>query len=366
MRKILMILVLIFTLLFINIGFSEKIEIKYMDSFFDQIKEYKDTERDLYQSILMGALDSDITIENFSKVFDSYLSASELSKLEARGISLEDIRENILKLKTWSYKDRMALIEYGMMDDSTLAQEKIKALNEKNDENDDVINSNTMNDSDTSKEVKAVEVPLKEQLKQNNFIYQRFEIINKDKSFLDLKDHWAKNTIEKFAAYGIINGVGEDNFEPNRPIKESEIISLLIRIGLQDKTVVDTSDIHLSEIYENKWYTENLKIASKFGIFGNQKIDPEEYPSREKIVYYIVNLAEVMNIIPEELEIPDERFIDYETINPNFYEAVIKAKTLGFIHGNPDGTFKPKQAITRGEIIKVLDNFYEYIFKITI
>jgi len=366
MRKVLTVSILIFTLLLSNMGFSEKIEIKYMDSFFDQIKQYEAQERDFYQSILMGALDSNKTIENFAKVFDSYLSASELSKLEANGIVLEDIQENILKLKTWSFDDRMALIEYGMMDDAALAQEKIEALNEKNSSLSSSLSSTT-NTSGEDRTVNSLseKIALNEQLKEKNFIYERFQIENENKTFEDLKDHWARATVEKFAAFGVINGVDAESFEPNRPIKESEIISLLIRIGLKDKSLVDISTIDLSEGYENQWYTENIKVAKALGIYQDQIIQPNQFPSREKIIYYVINLAETMNIVPEDLEVSNEKFIDYETIAPNFYEAVLKAKSLGFIQGSPDGTFKPKQAITRGEIVKVLDNFYEYIFKVT-
>lgn len=375
MKKIVTTLILIFLLIGSTVGFSEKIEIKYMDSFFDQIKKYEAQERDFYQSILMGALDSDKTIENFSKVFDSYLSTAELNKLEDNGIALEDIEENILKLKTWSFKDRMALIEYGMMDDTELAQEKIKALNEKNakqtNSNDTSGGSSGTENTAEEDANESPEAPveekqlLKEQLKENNFIYQRLKVENESKTFEDLKDHWAKATVEKFAAFGIVNGVDGNNFEPNRPIKESEIISLLMRIGLQNKDLVDTSAIDLSESYENQWYTENLKVANALGIYGEETMQPNQFPSREKIVYYVVNLAEKMTIVPDDLEISNEKFIDHETIAPTFYTAVLKAKALGLVQGNPDGTFKPKQAIKRGEVIKILDNFYEYIFTIT-
>jgi len=366
MRKVLTVSILIFTLLLSNVGFSEKIEIKYMDSFFDQIKQYEQEEREFYQSVLMGALDSNRTIENFAKVFDSYLSDSELKKLKANGIALEDIQENILKLKTWSFKDRMALIEYGMMDDAELAQEKIEALNEKNaEENTDSSNASSgTNTPELVTDDLDEKITLKEDLKENNFIYERLQVKEQNKSFKDLENHWAKATVEKFAAFGIVNGADGEHFEPNRAIKESEIISLLMRIGLANKSLVDISAIDLSEGYENQWYTENIKVAKALGVYKDQIIQPDQFPSREKIIYYVMNLVETMNIVPENLEVSNEKFIDHETIAPNFYEAVLKAKALGFIQGNPDGTFKPKQAITRGEIVKILDNFYEYIFRV--
>ncbi|MNC23577.1 Endo-1,4-beta-xylanase A precursor [compost metagenome] len=42
-------------------------------------------------------------------------------------------------------------------------------------------------------------------------------------------EHWAKAWIEKAAAAGLADGVGEGRFEPDRPLTRSEMMALLVR-----------------------------------------------------------------------------------------------------------------------------------------
>lgn len=42
------------------------------------------------------------------------------------------------------------------------------------------------------------------------------------------------------------------------------------------------------------------------------------------------------------------------------YDSIIKLYESGFIHGYPDGTFKPNQAVTRGQAAKMIASAFEY------
>lgn len=73
----------------------------------------------------------------------------------------------------------------------------------------------------------------------------------------------------------------------------------------------------------------------------------------------LVNRAEALKIIltAGNVEIPETAteaaFKDF-TINDWFARFVIKAKELGIVNGNPDGTFAPARNVARSEFIKML------------
>lgn len=74
-----------------------------------------------------------------------------------------------------------------------------------------------------------------------------------------------------------------------------------------------------------------------------------------------VNLLGTMYVIYDHKD--SNQLIMFSDVTPDRgdYAAINEAKTLGIVHGYLDGTFKPDQPITRGEMTMLLMNLYHLI-----
>ncbi len=131
MKKIITVLLIIISILGINTVYAEQIDLDQMDILFSKARNVDGTMKMFYDSMLRGVFDNDTNLTNFANNFEGYLPDEDLEKLQSLNISTNKIKDNILALKTWSYSDRMKLIDYGLMADVTIAKGKINELNEK-------------------------------------------------------------------------------------------------------------------------------------------------------------------------------------------------------------------------------------------
>ena len=73
-----------------------------------------------------------------------------------------------------------------------------------------------------------------------------------------------KTEIEALASRGIVNGVGENQFLPNRSLSRSEFCAVTVRaLGLSAR-----SDKHFADVSPNAWYESAVRTAYRYGIIG--------------------------------------------------------------------------------------------------
>ena len=66
-------------------------------------------------------------------------------------------------------------------------------------------------------------------------------------AFTDIYGHWAANDIMAVQGLGIINGTSETTFEPNRPIKTSEFLAMLLRSIGESDTMERAAELGLTD-----------------------------------------------------------------------------------------------------------------------
>jgi len=373
MKKPFLVLLLIFTLLFTSISYADKIETKYMDFMFDQIREADEGTKDLYIDLFDYFFGSDDNIDYLVLNFSESIPEEGLQKMKSLGVSESDVKENLLNLKTWEKEDRLKLIDLLIMDDQAYAKEQIQLLNDKYKVDEDNIDNDNGNagtgsspDEIEGTAEKDIQKSLKERLQARGLIIKPIDIVQPNTSFKDIKGHWSEEYVNYFAERNIINGRTTETFEPDGFIKENEIIKLLMEIIVDNSEKLDLSTVNLTENHQEKWYSEYLKQAQKLGIISDKElsvsIEPEAYPEREKIIHLIIRTLEVLEIpLEEDLKVYKGSFSDFDEVDEAFKESVIISNNLGLINGNANGTLTPKREITRGEISKILNGFYMLI-----
>lgn len=164
--------------------------------------------------------------------------------------------------------------------------------------------------------------------------------------------HWAQTSIDRFAQMDMIQGYQGD-YRPNDFITRGEFAVLMNRMlkyeGVAKNTYKDLGDT---------WYTQDmLKMAEAGVMLGDGKqLRPTDPITREEAaaiisrVFFLENKGKVQS------------FEDADAIAPWAVDSVNTMKAKGYMRGRTNGSFEPGEAITRAEIIKVLDEVVTKVY----
>jgi len=180
-------------------------------------------------------------------------------------------------------------------------------------------------------------------------------IASMSKYFLDVgTDYWwAFEAIDRLYEKEVVNGVGNNKFEPGRNTKRGDFIVMSVR-GF--KLSCEFSE-NFKDVPKSSYYYNHIGIAKALGVAkGNGTVfEPEKSITREDIV---VLLSRVLSVSGVKLESSDAEYIksysDASQISDYAKDEVALFVKHGFIVGT-DNKINPKQPATRAEIAVILD-----------
>lgn len=165
--------------------------------------------------------------------------------------------------------------------------------------------------------------------------------------FSDIEKHWAKDNIKKAYEMGIVNGVGEKEFAPEKQITRAEIAAMLVR-GLK---IENTNGTEYDDVNNTDWYYDVVAAISEKGIMQGAKgsFRPNDSLTREELA------VTASRIIAENDEKGAEiTFDDEDKISSWAREAVEKSVGSGLMLGKDNNRFAPKEIVTRAEAVTVI------------
>lgn len=177
--------------------------------------------------------------------------------------------------------------------------------------------------------------------------------------FSDIENHWSKEAVEYVAQKGIMNGVAEGEFAPDKKLTRGMIVTMLYRLS------GDTAEGEngFSDITYGAWYKDAANWANANGIsggYGNGKFGADDNVTREQLVVMLMRYAKLKGL---DTTSEKSEFKDDEKISSWAQDSVYWAKSSGLVLGREDGTFDPKSGATRGEIATIFMRFCENILK---
>lgn len=195
--------------------------------------------------------------------------------------------------------------------------------------------------------------------------------------FYDVFGHWAEESIMWGAnTVKLLNGYVDGSFIPDGNISRSEYVSLLYRTasrqGIINETDEDSStndtqitsnDIGYLDIKHGYWAYDDIATVMSFidsrsddikfkDIFHGDHFLPNEKITRGEaavLTYFFTSPS----IKSEDIIFTDIDF-DYK-----YYDKIISLANNDIITGNPDGTFKPTNNITRAEAVTIIRRLYD-------
>ncbi len=168
-------------------------------------------------------------------------------------------------------------------------------------------------------------------------------------NLIDIKDHWAKSSIEYVEKKEIMTGYGNNLFMPDRKMTNSEFIRVVNSI-IGSK---ETRDIDFLDVEKNSWYYNQYRIAAANNIL--EKIDrvyPEEYTSRKNVAKII---SKVYALSPKGVNV----FKDIVNLDKEERDGIVALYEAKIIVGFEDGTFRPKDSLTRAQMASITKNLIE-------
>lgn len=182
-----------------------------------------------------------------------------------------------------------------------------------------------------------------------------YTIIETQRTFNDIGDHWAKPSVERLASKLIVSGTGENRFAPSRSVTRAEFAAWIVRsLGMTPSTVPAAFD----DVPADAWYAEAVRTASASRLisgYADGSFKPGQPISRQEMAAI---LAKAMKYAGKTLTADASAlapFSDAAGIPAWSRTSVAEIAAQGIIQGMPDGTFAPDKPATRAEAATMLE-----------
>ena len=161
---------------------------------------------------------------------------------------------------------------------------------------------------------------------------------------------WMDPYLEKLVSWGVMRGDLSGNLNPDRAISRAEFVTLINRAFGYDQT----GKVPFSDVTSTDWYYDDINIGYNTGYFNGTTAttaSPKDTVTREQAAVLLSRNLMLDSQPGETTEFTDSRSIG------NWSRGLISsAVDEGILHGYTDGSFKPKQNITRGQMAVMLVN----------
>jgi len=183
-----------------------------------------------------------------------------------------------------------------------------------------------------------------------------------DLSATDYEQHWAEAYIDRVVTLGIVQGVGENMFDPNSDITRAELTKIVLSAaGVEIPESVTLRPFR--DVPTDAWYAPYIKAAKSFDIiqgYSDKKFRPNQPMNRAEALKVLIEGGLNMDIILDPTQgilgnfgLTENPFSDVPT-DAWYSKYVFYAYQNGIVSGYADGTFGPEKNMTRAEFAKVI------------
>lgn len=159
---------------------------------------------------------------------------------------------------------------------------------------------------------------------------------------------WAQEYLDQLASWGVMRGDIDGNLHSGRAITRAEFVTMVNRAYGYDRT----GKTPFTDVSPGAWYADDIAIAYNMGYFSGTSAttaSPDGNLTREQAALLLGRNMMLRSTAGEVLGFSDSR--QFSEWSRSLIQAVAKA---GVVNGYPDGTFRPQNQITRGEVASML------------
>lgn len=155
---------------------------------------------------------------------------------------------------------------------------------------------------------------------------------------------WMEPYLEEVVDWGVMRGDDAGNLNPDRVMTRAEFVVMMNRaFGFTEAGTESFSDVDKSA-----WYAQDMAIAKKAGYFNGSAegaAKPGALVTREQAAAMLGRCLRMKGD-----GVMNTRFNDNQAIGPWSRGLVQECADMGIIQGYEDGSFRPRNHITRGQM----------------
>ena len=158
---------------------------------------------------------------------------------------------------------------------------------------------------------------------------------------------------ETHTAY--IFGYDDGTFRPDNNMSRAEAAAIFARLISEQKGEKISGKSDFADVKSSEWHSKFIGYIEKYGIikgYDNNTFKPDENISRAEFVAMTVRFNSLFNDVKK-----GSYTVKYTDVASNYwaYSDIAYAKHAGWLNGYADGTFKGDNAITRAEVVTVVN-----------
>ena len=167
------------------------------------------------------------------------------------------------------------------------------------------------------------------------------------------KDDWYYDAVQYVVDEGLFNGISEHEFGPNMNMTRGMLVTVLYRLsGAKTKKTATFIDVEEDAYYSNAIYWANNKGIVN-GI-GDSKFAPDRDVTREELATIIAKYISKMNVKKSNVKGIEVGFNDEDEIADYAKKYVETMQKKGLMQGKNGNNFDPKGNATRAEVATIL------------
>lgn len=179
-------------------------------------------------------------------------------------------------------------------------------------------------------------------------------------SYNDMNGHWANDYVETLSKMNILRGNDDGSFGPDFGVTREDVAVLLVRI-LGIENETATTDLTYTDSEAIADYAKNaVALLSERGIYKG-------YDDGSFMPKNVLTREEIMSLFGRIFgsdNASDIKFEDKGDISEWAYEYVQQMYAYGVVNGYPDNTIKPLNDVTRAEAAVMIYNLLYRLAKI--
>ena len=181
-------------------------------------------------------------------------------------------------------------------------------------------------------------------------------------AFRDCRKHWAREYVDAAAAAGWVAGVGNGLFAPDDALTRGMFVTMLARLAGVNQA--DYPDSRFSDVEASAWYAPSVSWAASEGIVsgvGDGKFEPNRNITRQEMAVIMAGYLAWKGIdTTPGTEASAYNIADLDDIAPWALKSVCFCYEKGLLTGR--GTsFAPLANATRAEACVVLCGLHDFL-----
>ena len=218
--------------------------------------------------------------------------------------------------------------------------------------------------------VKNPEAASKVEIKNDNSVVITYEVSSDQPltdgasaAFTDVTEkHWFSDSVQYVYEKGLMKGITEKTFEPNKPTSRAMIVTILYRL---EGSPAVTGKHGFKDVKQGNWYDDPVAWAAANGIvtgYSDTEFGPSNNITREQmaaIMHRYANYKKYDTSKAGDLS----AFSDKASLSSYATGSMSWAVGSGIISGKGGGNLVPRAGATRAEAAAILQRFCENTVK---